>query len=208
MHEIEADTFEENPPLFREYLSSPPEIRSIMDNQFKNVKTHARLLSKAMWYEWRMKLLDGLKDGLIRISNEMDADANVLTQQEELVQTVHPELVEEHERLKNEAQILQAQADELASCDHEELTDAREQLVILDDELEVKRKIVADLQRQLEEQELGIEEVLERKQEYLGEIKEAEKVREESRGWSGSEVAVLKGMRFSTKLMDRMLTRR
>ena len=208
MHEIEADTFEENPPLFREYLSAPPEIRSIMDNQFKNVKTHARLLSKAMWYEWRMKLLDGLKDGLIRISNDMDADADVLSQQEELLQTVVPELVEEHERLKSEAHILQAQADELANCDQEELNDAREQLVILDDELEAKRKMVADLQRQLEEHEQGIEEVVERKQEYLGEIKEAEKVREESRGWSGSEVAALKGMRFDARLVDCILIRR
>ena len=207
MHEIEADTFEENPPLFREYLSAPPEIRSIMDNQFKNVKTHARLLSKAMWYEWRMKLLDGLKDGLIRIRNEMDADAGILAQQEELLQAVVPELLEENERLRNEAQILQDQADELASSDHEELVDARERMVILDNELDAKRKMVADLQRQLEEQELGIEEIVERKQEYLGEIKEAEKVREESRGWSSAEVAALKGLIFVLRFRNGMLTR-
>ena len=45
--EIEADTYEENPPLFREYISAPPDTKMVMDNQTKNGKTHARLLSTA-----------------------------------------------------------------------------------------------------------------------------------------------------------------
>ncbi|MCJ1438218.1 hypothetical protein MMC27_007605 [Xylographa pallens] len=192
VREIEVDTYEENPALFREYLSAAPEVRSIMDNQFKNVKTHARLLSKAMWYEWRMKLLDGLKDGLVRIGQDMNNDADLLGQQEQLLEEVLPTLIEEHERLRAEAKLLQAQADEMADCDQEELADARENLVYLDEELVAKRKVVAELQQQLSEQETGIDDAIDRKQEYLGEIREAERVREECRGWSGSEVAILK----------------
>ena len=172
-----------------------------MDNQFKNVKTHARLLSKAMWYEWRMKLLDGLKDGLVRISQDMNNDTDLLGQQEQLLEEVIPTLIEEHDRLSAEAQLLQAQADEMADCDQEELADARENLVYLDEELDTKRKAVAELQQQLVEQEKGIEDAIDRKQEYLGEIREAERVREECRGWSGSEVAILKGMWFNAKLL-------
>ena len=37
--EIEADTYEDNPALFREYMDAAPDVKSIMDNQFKNVKT-------------------------------------------------------------------------------------------------------------------------------------------------------------------------
>ena len=172
-----------------------------MDNQFKNVKTHARLLSKAMWYEWRMKLLDGLKDGLVRISQDLNNDADLLGQQEQLLEEVLPALIEEHERLRAEAQLLQAQADEMADCDQEDLADARENLVCLDEELVAKRKVVAELQEQLNEQEKGIEDAIDRKQESLGAIREAERVREECRGWSGSEVALLKGMWFSPKLL-------
>lgn len=164
-----------------------------MDTQFKNVKTHARLLSKAMWYEWRMKLLDGLKDGLLRIRRDFDEDAGILTQQEQLLQAVLPQLVAEHEQLAAEAKLLQAKADELASCDQEELEDAREQLVRIDAELEEKRQMVAELQEQLREREQAIEDAAERKQECQAEIKEAERVREECRGWTGSEVAALKG---------------
>ncbi|MCJ1251136.1 hypothetical protein MMC30_008367 [Trapelia coarctata] len=192
VHEIEVDTFEENPPLFREYLSASPEIKAIMDTQFKNVKTHARLLSKAMWYEWRMKLLDGLKDGLLRISRDLDEDSGILSQQEQLLQTVLPQLVEQHDQLAAEAKLLQAKADELANCDQEELEDAREQLVHIDSELEEKRQMVAELQEQLREREQAIEDAAERKLECQAEIKEAERVREECRGWSGSEVAALK----------------
>ena len=194
VHEIEVDTYEENPPLFREYLSASPEIRAIMDTQFKNVKTHARLLSKAMWYEWRMKLLDGLKDGLLRISRDLDEDAGILSQQEQLLQSVLPQLVQEHEQLAAEAEVLQSKADELASCDQEELEDVRERLVNVDAELEEKRRIVAELQEELREREQRIEDAVERKLECQAEIKEAERVREECRGWSGSEVAALKGM--------------
>jgi kinetochore protein Spc7/SPC105 len=164
-----------------------------MDNQFKNVKTHARLLSKAMWYEWRMKIYDGLRDGLLVRSRELDDDAEVLSKQEKLLDSVLPALVEEHAKLAAEASMLQAQVDALASCDQEKLTDARERLLVVDEELQEKRKMVAELQSKLADHEQTIEEIMERKEECLGEIREAERVVEECRGWSGAEVMALKG---------------
>ncbi|KAL8883778.1 MAG: hypothetical protein Q9215_008023, partial [Flavoplaca cf. flavocitrina] len=191
VREIETDTYEDNPALFREYMTAPPDVKALMDNQFKNVKTHARLLSKAMWYEWRMKLLDGLKEGLIQISNGMDEDAQVLSQQERHIETVLPKLVEEDEQLRNEHQILQAQADELANCDQDELRQAREQLAAVDEDLQAKRRLAAQLETELRFKEKGIQDAVERRDEYQAEIKEAERVRQESRGWKRSEVAAL-----------------
>ena len=194
MKEIEADTYEENPPLFREYMSAPPDVKPIMDNQFKNVKTHARLLSKAMWYEWRMKLLDGLKEGLLKIGEGMDEDDGLLTQQEQIIQPVLPALIEEHERLEKQVSIAQAQADELADCDQDELKEARDSLMSIERDLEAKQELVEDLQSQLREREDGLADVVERKQECVDEIKEAEKIRSDCRGWSSTEVSALHGM--------------
>lgn len=194
VREIEADTFEDNPPLFREYISAPPDIKSIMDNQFKNVKTHARLLSRAMWYEWRMKLLDGLKDGLLRVGEGMEEDDKLLAQQERILESTLPGLVLEHDRLEADCQTLQAHADELASCDQEELQDARDNLIAIEKDLQTKQKMVEDLQRELRRQEEGVENAIEHKQQCLEEIKQAEKVRQEYRGWSPSEVAALQGI--------------
>ncbi|MCJ1428391.1 hypothetical protein MMC29_006301 [Sticta canariensis] len=191
VREIEADTFEDNPALFREYISAPADIKSIMDNQFKNVKTHARLLSKAMWYEWRMKLLDGLKDGLLRVGEGMDEDDKMLAQQERILELVLPKLVQNHDRLEADRQTLQAQVDELASCDQEELQDARDNLITVGKDVQTKQKLIEDLQHELRRHEAGFENAIKSKQRCLEEIKEAEKIRQEYRGWNLPEVAAL-----------------
>ena len=162
-----------------------------MDNQFKNVKTNARLLSKAMWYEWRMKLLDGLKEGLMTIGQGMEEDARSLTQQEQILQPVLPGLMEEHGKLESQIHIAQVQVDELAGCNQEELQEARDDLVSLEQDLEAKRAMVEELQNQLRESEDRLEETLARKQECTDEIKEAEKVRTDCQGWGAAEVLAL-----------------
>ena len=174
-------------------MSAPPDIKSIMDNQFKNVKTHARLLSKAMWYEWRMKLLDGLKEGLLKIGEGMKEDDRNLTQQKQILQPILPELIEKHEQLESLVQIAQAQADELADCDQDELKEARDDLLSIEQDLEAKQKLVEQLQIQLREKENILGDVVERKQECLEEIKEAEEIHQDCRGWSSKEVSALQG---------------
>jgi kinetochore protein Spc7/SPC105 len=187
------ETFEENPPLFREYLSATPDVRVLMDNQFKNVKTHARLLSKAMWYEWRMKLLDGLKDGLNKISEGMEADAGILRHQQELLDTTLPALVKQHERMAEDQADLQSAADELANCDQEELSEARQKLASVEADVEAKKRMIQDLREQLEEKETHIAAAADRKQSCLNDIEEAEKIRELCRGWTADEGLALKG---------------
>ncbi|KAI9171691.1 chromosome segregation protein [Paramyrothecium foliicola] len=191
--EIETDTFEENPPLFREYMSATPEVKALMDNQFKNVKTHARLLSKAMWYEWRMKLQDGLKEGLVKIAEGMEMDDEALHQQQELLSSVIPSISNRFEVLEEEAQNLEEVAQELADCDPSELEAAREELISLSDDVEQKKKLIAQLRQQLEESEEHVEELTAEKQQCLGEIKESEQIREECRGWTSKEINALKG---------------
>ena len=164
-----------------------------MDNQFKNVKTHARLLSKAMWYEWRMKLLDGLKEGLLRIGDELTQDDKIIAEQEQLLGPIVPSLTQEHEQLESQASVLQSQADELANCDQDELKNARDNLISIEEEIEAKRKLLEDLQLQLAQQEQGIEQATERKADCILEIQAAEQVCEECRGWSIAEVSDLKG---------------
>lgn len=164
-----------------------------MDNQFKNVKTHARLLSKAMWYEWRMKLQDGLKEGLIKIAEGMTEDDEILAKQEELLHSVLPELIKKYERLEMENEELEAVARELADCDPADLEAARDDLVGMDRQIEEKTRQVALLRQQLEESEDNIKTMATRKEKCLEDIKEADKIREECRGWSSTEIATLKG---------------
>ncbi|KAJ0162499.1 Kinetochore protein spc7 [Colletotrichum tanaceti] len=192
VREIESETFEENPPLFREYMSASPDFKNILDNQFKNGKTHARLESKAMWYEWRMKLQEGLREGLVRISEGMAVDDKVLHQQQKLLSSVLPAIASRFTALQQDHQNLQAVAEELADCDPEELEAARSDLATLEIDVEEKIRRISELRGQLEEAEQGIEELVQKKQQCHDDIREAEKIREECRGWSISEISALK----------------
>lgn len=180
--------------LFSEYLTAPPDQRAIMDNQFKNLKTNARLEARGEWYNWRSTLLQDLKAGLLSTMDGFKRDENVLNKQEELLEAVLPTLTDKQEHLDVEYKRLQQRHDELNSCDRQDLEQAREQLVAVDAELEEKRRLVAQLQEELEDKEARIEAAKDRKVECLQEIKAAERMREEYRGWSTTEVNDLKGM--------------
>ncbi|KAF2643348.1 Spc7-domain-containing protein [Massarina eburnea CBS 473.64] len=192
VHTMEANVLEDNPTLFSEYLTAPPDQRAIMDNQFKNLKTHARLEARGEWYSWRSTLLQDLKAGLLGTMDGFKRDEKVLAKQEELLEAVLPALSEKQEKLEVEYKQHQQRHDELNSCDREELERARDQLVTLDTELEEKRRLVAQLQGELAEKETLVEAAKERKVECIEETKAAERMREEFRGWSTTEVNDLK----------------
>ncbi|PHH88214.1 hypothetical protein CDD83_7837 [Cordyceps sp. RAO-2017] len=190
--EIENETFEENPPLFREYMSASPDVKALMDNQFKNVKTHARLLSKAMWYEWRMKLQDGLKEGLVSLAEGMDRDDRVLQEQQDALTLVLPAVVARYESLSREHSNLQEAARELADCDPGELTSARQELRNLDADIARKKQRIAELRGRFENSSTEVEELSQRKAKCMEEIESCERVREQYRGWTSREVNGLK----------------
>ncbi|KAI1392821.1 Spc7-domain-containing protein [Hypoxylon trugodes] len=192
VREIETETLEDNPPLFKEYMSATPEYKLFLDNQFKNVKTHARLLSKAMWYEWRMKLQDGLKEGLVKIAEGMTADERSLRKMQELLDSALPKLMTKFESLTTEHDNLKSAAQELADCDPEDLQAARSELTDLDSDIQEKMQKIEQLRQQLSETESNIGELSQKKKEYTTDIEAAEKVREECRGWTASEVNTLK----------------
>lgn len=196
VREIETETFEENPPLFQEYISATPDMKVYMDNQLKNVKTYSRLISKATWYEWRMTLLGTVKEGLFKTAEGMIEDEEALDEEVALVDSVLPQLLERFEELQQQESDYQLAAEELANCDQELLSNTRQQLISVDADIEAKTRMIADLKNQLEGKETEINSALERKEVCLEEIKESEKIRQECRGWTSNEISVLKGKRI------------
>lgn len=163
-----------------------------MDNQLKNVKTHARLLSKSVWYDWRHTLHSTLKEALLRTSEGLDSDSRILAKQETLLASIFPSLLRQAEDLELEEAELQLAAAELASCDVEELNNSRQQLLELDAGLVAKRKAIEGLKKELDCKQDEIRRREQVKQKALDDIAEAEKMREECRGWNSSEISTLK----------------
>lgn len=198
---MEANVMEENPLLFSEYLTAPTNERAVMDNQFKNLKTNARLDARGEWYSWRSTLLRDLKTGLLGTMEGFIRDESVIAKQEKLLDSVLPPLVEKHSKLETRCKGLQQRHDELNSCDREELEQVRDRLVVTDSELAEKRQLLAELQQELADKEARIEAAKERKVECLAEIKAAERVREEYRGWTTTEVKELKGIAHRSSVL-------
>lgn len=194
VRQIEANVEEENPLLFSEYLTAPPDQRAVMDVQFKNLRTNSRLQARGEWYTWRSTLLGTLKSSLLSTLDSFKHDEACLLNQERLLDVVLPPLIEKQEGLSTEQKQLQQRHDELNSCDREELEQTRENLTATDAALQAKRELLMQLQQELADKEARIDAVKERKVECLAEIKAAERVREECRGWSTTEVRDLKGM--------------
>ncbi|KAI9888033.1 MAG: hypothetical protein M1823_000154 [Watsoniomyces obsoletus] len=188
IRQIEANTYAENPSLFREYMMASPEAQTMMDNQFRNMKTHARLSSKAQWYDWRRKLLDGLKAGLLKMAKEMSHDDQALHRYEEILSSSLPELLNEFEMLSAEHARVRERTEEIASADQIQLTAARNDLLELDTGMEQKKAKLETLQLQIRNQQEKIEMVTEKKMTVTEDIRQAEKIRGECQGWSESEV--------------------
>ena len=175
-------------------MSAPKDVKAIMDNQFKNVKTHARLLSKAMWYEWRMKLLEGLKEGLLQNSRGMTEDDEKLTQQEHLIHITLPDWTREHDRLETDVHDLQVRVEELVSCDPDQLKDARSNLIQFENDVSARRKTIETMQSQLRQVESNTAHAIEMKAECAAELLEAERMQQECRSWDDSEIRNLEGL--------------
>lgn len=165
-----------------------------MDNQFKQMKTHARLLSKGMWYEWRMKLLDGLKEALNSTAAGMAADDDLLLKHEETFQAVLPLLLEKHTQLEQDCALLQDRAAEFDSSTPEELEEARNRIIEVDEEIAEKKRLIEQYTAEVQNAESATIHAQQEKTECHQAIRDAQRVREELRGWSMSEVNTLKGI--------------
>lgn len=165
-----------------------------MDNQFKQMKTHARLLSKGMWYEWRMKLLDGLKEALNSTAAGMTEDSDFLLKHEQTLQFVLPSLLEKHTQLEQECALLQKRAAEFDSSTQEELEEARTRIVEVDGEIAEKKRLIEQYRAEVQAAESATNNAQQEKSECQQVIRDAQRVREELRGWSMSEVVALRGM--------------
>jgi kinetochore protein Spc7/SPC105 len=189
---IETETLKEQPQLFREYVDARPDVKVVMDNQFRNGKTNARLQSKEGWYAWRRQLVDGLRGGLEGIKCGMEDDAAQLQEQEAILGSAVPDLITQHAELEEQLQTLEQRVAEHDSLDHEALSQSRQRLQTADDDFKAKLAQLEELQQQMQDKTETLAAASELKDEMLEQIAEAERVHEECRGWSGRDVRELK----------------
>jgi kinetochore protein Spc7/SPC105 len=191
--ELEAETFEDTPRLIQAYMSATPDRKMAIDAQLRDMKTHARLRSKEMWYGWRSQLLDELMNVLQGIAEGLLKDDETLQAKEEIIGQVLPQIVERQASLQQNVEHLQAEVNAATDEEKEELEAARARISSVDAELEEKRRILEELRYDVQEQEEIAETLRETKEEFVAAIKEADRVRESYRTISMDEINALKG---------------
>lgn len=191
---MEAEVYDEPPPFFQAYMHATQEHKSQLDVNMRDAKTNARMRSKEIWYGWRSQLLDGLSDGLDRTRTGLDADAEVLSQKQQSLDSVLPDMLQHYEDLLKEAEQLEQAAAAISEEEKEELRTSRARLVEVDEQIEERKRMLASLQRDVDEQDNLAEAYEEGKMESLAAIQEAERVKESCRGFTVDEVQSLKGM--------------
>jgi kinetochore protein Spc7/SPC105 len=190
---LEAEALEYQPPLFHEYFGASAAEKSIMNAQLRDLKTNARLQSKAGWHNWRSQLLDGLMSGTQQTALELESDSILLSQVEKSFQDVLPALMEKSQALEEELAMLEKRKADSEENSGAELDEAREQLQLAEREIEESNALLANLKAQLEEKKSLADDARNWKAETIASINEADRVSEEYRGWSTSEVTALQG---------------
>ena len=192
MREIESETYEDNPPIFREYTAATPGMRTQMDNQFKNIKIFARLQSKKQWYEWRAQLHQGLHEGMVKTLRDLEKDKEVLHKRREEVDTVYPGLLAEYEALERECTQLETFAEQLGGDDQESFIAARVKKGRLTESISEHKSETARLEDEMKASKARVAAMKTEREQYLKELEEAKKIREERRSWSHQEISSLK----------------
>ncbi|QSL66954.1 hypothetical protein MERGE_001341 [Pneumocystis wakefieldiae] len=191
---IEEDTSEDNPLLFREYIYASHDIRVIMDGQFKLLKNYSRLYAKSVWYDWRDKLLLGLKEGLEKNLEGLKKDELIINESKPILNTYFPVIKQTYESLKEKIKHMKAIKEEISQCDQKELRKVRSNLFKINEELQGDTEDFEKLKKSISEIDDKLHELSEKQTKLNQEIEEYKKVMEVNRCFKKGEIENIKKM--------------
>ncbi|KAF8253740.1 Spc7-domain-containing protein [Wilcoxina mikolae CBS 423.85] len=190
--EIEEIAESENPALFQEYIQAPADLKALMDNQFKNIKTYSRLTAKRDWYQWRMKNVDSVKDGLQRNLDGLQADERFVEEQKAALDPLLPEIKKSWEKARYQLRKLEDMKQRIDMDDQDELMDARSRLSDILNKIEMTQAQIQQKRQQTDKMDEEIKTKETKEAQLIVSIEEAERVKEMNRGWSENEVRTWK----------------
>ncbi|EMR08647.1 hypothetical protein PNEG_03121 [Pneumocystis murina B123] len=194
VNKIEKDTSEENPLLFREYIYASHDIQVIMVGQFKLLKNYSRLYAKSVWYDWRDKLLLGLKEGLEKNLEGLKKDELIINESKPILNTCFPLIKQTYESLKEKIKHMKAIKEEISQCDQKELRKVRSSLFNINEELQGDTEDFEKLRKCISEIDDRLHELSEKQAKLNREIEEYKKVMKVNRCFEKGEIENIKKM--------------
>lgn len=175
--QLEAETLEENPLLFREYIEASADTKQVMSSQFKLIKSYARQQAKSVWYDWRTQLTNGVHEALKKNLKSLQDDQKVVESKRPAVEKAYNDISSKYMEMRNKLERMRKRADELANCDRDEFLAAQERLSTRKRDLASAQKSLEEQTNQVRDYRELVESQLQEKRKLQDSIQAAEKIR-------------------------------
>ncbi|KAA8916129.1 hypothetical protein TRICI_001713 [Trichomonascus ciferrii] len=201
--QLEAETLEENPLLFREYIEASADTKQVMSSQFKLIKSFARQQAKSVWYDWRTQLTNGVHEAFKKNLKSLQDDQKMLEAKRPAVERSYNDISSKYMEMRNKLERMRKRAAELANCDRDELLAAQELLSARKRDLASAQKSLEEQTNQVRDYRELVETQLQEKRRLQDSIQAAEKVRQANKRIEMQDIANLRD-KFMTiqKCMD------
>lgn len=176
--QLETETLEENPLLFREYIEASADTKQLMNAQFKLVKSYARQQAKSVWYDWRSQLTTGVHEAFLKNFKSLQDDEKMMNKRKPEVEQSYNDISSKYKEMKNKLERMRKRSTELANCDRGQLISAQERLTSRKKELFSVQKSLEEKTNQVRDYRELVETQLQHKRKLQDSIQAAEKIRQ------------------------------
>lgn len=193
LSQIDAETLEDTPLLFREFIEAGPDLKQAMITQFKLIKNYARHQARGVWYDWRVQLTQGLKEALVKRMETVQHDKLLIERKKKEIDVdeIHKRVSEAHAQMKARLETLRQQTTELEQYDREEILAARRELESVKQEHRAVQDQAEQMSQKVESVNKELQKLDDQKLSLKEQIKECEKVKSDNRRIDVGEILAL-----------------
>lgn len=190
--QLEAETLEENPLLFREYIEASADTKQVMSSQFKLIKSYARQQAKSVWYDWRTQLTNGVYEAFRKNLTSLQDDQKMIGAKRPAVEKAYNDISSKYMEMKNKLERMRKRSAELANCDRDELLAAQELLSTRKRDLATAQMSLEEQTKQVRDYRELVETQLQEKRKLQDSIQAAEKIRQANKRIDMQDIADLR----------------
>jgi len=169
-----------------------------MDGQFRLLKSHSRLLAKGVWYEWRKKLMQGVRAIMEKNLKGLLEDEESVERVEKRLSGTFDRISKKHADLKEKLAVAKQRKNAIEASDKTESASARNEMESLAAELQLKKKHMGELSFEVAQMHTKLAKKEADCNSLKGVISDARRIQRENRGHDYEEIAEFKGEKFGS----------
>lgn len=149
--ELKAETFENNPDLFKQYYRSSFYDQMTMKSRFHTLKEYTRQQAKQIWYQWRSKLIENILDVLKSNLEILQSDKAVLIDQISSLDSIYREIQQKYHAIRLEVLHFKDIQTRFQDLDVEQIKSIKSKLTHLNQQLIDHKTKISDKESELKE---------------------------------------------------------